>query len=312
MSEGQFRLMNYSLEEQNCYPCHNGNVAATNIQAQINKPYNHSIEVYNGIHDPTEPNTVQTKHVECEDCHNPHAVDNTVANPPDANGFIKGVKGVDTDGNDVTEIQFEYELCYRCHADSPDKPGSSIVRQIEQNNVRFEFDLNNPSYHPVEGAGANNNVPSLIPPYTESSVIYCTDCHASDGTGSPDGPHGSIYPHILKFNYETADNTPESYSAYELCYQCHSRSSILNDDSFSDHKKHIQGEDAPCSLCHDPHGISSSQGNNSNNTHLINFDISVIEPDPNSGRLEFIDDGTFAGRCYLRCHGKRHNPKRYP
>lgn len=310
-AEGNFRLLNYNLEEQNCYPCHNNNVANTNIQAQINKPYNHAVDTYNGIHDPVEVNIVQTKHVECEDCHNPHAANNTTANPPNANGFITGVKGVDTDGNDITEILYEYELCYRCHADSPDKPGSSIPRQIEQNNVRFEFDMNNPSYHPVEGPGVNNNVPSLLPPYTESSVIYCTDCHASDGTGSPDGPHGSIYPHILKYNYETADNTPESYAAYELCYQCHSRSSILNDDSFSDHKKHIQGEDSPCSLCHDPHGISSSQGNSNNNTHLINFDISIVSS-VGMGRLEFIDNGTFAGSCYLDCHGKRHNPKSYP
>ena len=37
--------------------------------------------------------------------------------------------------------------------------------------------------------------------------IFCTDCHASDdnrefgGTG-PNGPHGSIYPHILERNYQ--------------------------------------------------------------------------------------------------------------
>jgi len=94
--------------------------------------------------------------------------------------------------------------------------------------------------------------------------------------------------------------------------KCHSRNSILNDDSFSEHKKHIKGEDTPCNACHDPHGISSLQGNSTNNTHLINFDISIIQPDQNTGRLEFIDDGAFAGSCYLNCHGKKHDPKRYP
>ncbi len=310
-ASGHFRLMNFTPEENNCLVCHNSNVANEDIQSELNKPYRHEVTTYNGIHDPEEANVVQTRHVECADCHNPHAVNNVTANPPAVNGFIKGVKGVDTDGNPVSEIQFQYELCYRCHADSPDKPGSPTTRQIEQSNVRLEFDLSNPSFHPVEGQGVNPNVPSLISPLSESSVIYCTDCHASNGNGSPDGPHGSIYPHILKYNYETADNTKESYQAYELCYQCHDRNSILNNDSFKDHKKHIRGEDTPCNVCHDPHGISGSQGNSTNNTHLINFDISIVQP-VGMGRLEFIDTGTFSGKCYLRCHGKKHNPKKYP
>jgi len=310
-ASGHVRLMNFTIEEDNCYVCHTGNVATENIQAQIDKPYSHEVFSYSGIHDPEEPNIVQTKHVECADCHNPHAVNNQVANPPNANGNIIGVKGVNTDGIGVNNIQYEFELCYSCHADSPDKPASPTSRQIEQNNVRLEFDLSNPSFHPVEGQGQNNNVPSLIPPLTESSLVYCTSCHASDGTNSPSGPHGSIYPSILKFNYETADYTPESFQAYELCYQCHSRNSILNDDSFSEHKTHIQEENTPCNACHDPHGISSSQGSTTNNTHLINFDVSIVQP-VRMGLLEFIDDGTFAGSCYLNCHGKRHNPKRYP
>jgi len=51
---------------------------------------------------------------------------------------------------------------------------------------------------------------------TVSSIIYCTDCHASDGTGAPQGPHGSIYPQILIAQYLTANNTTESVSAYAL------------------------------------------------------------------------------------------------
>ncbi|MFQ5584344.1 MAG: cytochrome c3 family protein, partial [Calditrichia bacterium] len=185
---GHPRLMNYLVEENNCLECHNGNVAAKDIQAQLNKPHIHDVFSYMQVHDPQEQNTMQTKHVECQDCHNPHFSRNQSASAPDANGFIEGTKGVNTSGNPVEPIQYQYELCYRCHADSPDKPGSTIPRVIEQDNVRLEFDLSNPSYHPIEGPGKNNNVPSLLPPYTEASVIYCTDCHASDGT-APAGPH---------------------------------------------------------------------------------------------------------------------------
>ncbi|RMF23324.1 MAG: hypothetical protein D6760_05560, partial [Deltaproteobacteria bacterium] len=81
--------------------------------------------------------------------------------------------------------------------------------------------------------------------------------------------------------------------------------------SFKEHKKHIQGEKAPCSICHDPHGISITQGTTVNNTHLINFDTSIVQADPKTGRLEFQDDGTRKGRCYLRCHGQSHSPKTY-
>ncbi len=309
---GHQRLLNYSNEENNCLNCHNGNVASKDIQSELNKSYSHEVSNYSNIHDPNESSLVNNIHVECTDCHNPHYSSNTPANAPFANGFIAGVKGINSDGVSVTNIQYEYELCYRCHADSPNKPGSQTTRAIEQNNVRLEFDLANPSYHPIEGAGANNNVPSLISPYTESSIIYCTDCHASDGAGSPEGPHGSIYPQILKFNYEKADNTPESYQAYELCYQCHDRNQIINSmGKFGKrvHRKHIIGEDIPCNACHDAHGISNTQGNFTNNTHLINFDLSIVSP--YNGRLEFIDNGNFKGTCYLVCHGERHRPESY-
>lgn len=312
-ADGKKSLRNYQQEENNCYSCHNANVASKNIQTQFAKLYKHNVTGYLAIHDPEEPNLVITKHVECEDCHNPHASNNLTATAPAVNGFLIGVKGINTNGTDVNPSQYEYEICYRCHADSPDKPVSPTIRQISQNNVRLEFDLSNPSFHPVEGAGVNPNVPSLIAPLTISSKIYCSDCHASDGTGSPAGPHGSIYPQILKAQYLKANNTPESAAAYALCYSCHNRNTIINSSgSFGQnvHRKHIVGEDTPCNTCHDPHGISSSQGNNTNNTHLINFNTSFVTPD-GSGRLRFEDNGVFHGRCYMICHGESHNPKSY-
>ncbi len=319
-AEGRERLLNYLTEEQNCLHCHNGNVAGTDIQAQLNKPYRHDVSAYRQVHDELEDAVVQVRHVECEDCHNPHAVQLASASAPNANGFIMGVKGVDSNGNPVSDIQFQYELCYRCHADSPNKPASPTQRQVEQDNVRLEFDPSNPSYHPIEAPGKNTNVPSLISPLTESSIIYCTDCHASDGAGAPAGPHGSVYPRILKYRYETADYTQESYQAYELCYQCHDRSTVIGNMGGMGgsgmfyrmvHREHIIGEDVPCNICHDPHGISYSQGNSTNHSHLINFDLSVVSPDPRTGRLEFVDKGSFRGECYLECHGERHSPKSY-
>ncbi len=309
-ANGKARLLKSNFEENTCLDCHNGNVANTDIEAEMNKAYRHNVFAYNQIHTPIEDADPQVTHVECVDCHNPHAVNNSTASAPNANGSLAGVRGINQSGNPVNVVQNEYELCYRCHSDNP-VVGSPTTRQIAQANVRLEFDLSNPSFHPIGGAGKNNNVPSLIAPLNESSVIYCTDCHASNGNSSPAGPHGSIYPNILKYRYETADYTAESYANYELCYSCHSRSSILNDESFTEHRKHIRGEDAPCNVCHDPHGISSSQGNTTNNSHLINFDVSVVQP--RSGVIRFVKTGTNRGYCLLRCHGKNHGMgMRYP
>lgn len=304
------RLMNSLSEEQNCLSCHNGNVASTNIVSQLSKPYLHNVYGYNLDHDAAEDPLVLTMHVECEDCHNPHAVNDNPAAAPAANGFITGARGINQAGNPVDPIQYAYELCYRCHADSPSKPASHTSRLTPQNNVRLEFDPANPSHHAVNSSGTNPNVPSLIPPLTELSVIYCTDCHASDGSSSPAGPHGSIFLGQLKYRYQTEDNTVESASAYELCYSCHSRTSILNDESFDDHDKHIRDLRTPCNACHDPHGISFTQGNSTNNAHLINFDVSIVSPMPN-GALRYESTGLFSGRCYLRCHGRNHMGRHY-
>lgn len=306
----EFRLMNELAEEQNCLSCHNGNVASTNIVSQLAKPYQHNVYGYNLDHDAAEDALVLSMHVECEDCHNPHAVNDNPASAPAANGFLSGTRGINQGGNPVDPIQYAYELCYRCHADSPSKPASLTSRLIPQNNVRLEFDPANPSHHAVNASGSNPNVPSLIPPLTELSVIYCTDCHGSDGSGSPAGPHGSVYQGQLKYRYQTEDNTVESASAYELCYHCHSRTSILNDESFDDHDKHIRDLRTPCNACHDPHGISHTQGNNTNHAHLINFDVDIVSPMMN-GALRYESTGLFSGRCYLRCHGRNHMGRHY-
>lgn len=304
------RLMNYMPEEDNCFDCHNGNVATKNIQTQMAKPNRHDVYGYTGVHDPTEATWVETKHVECEDCHNPHAVNNATATAPNVKGVNAGVKGINQNGNPVDPVQYEYEICYRCHTGNIWSPASPTSRQISQNNVLLEFAPGNPSYHSVAATGVNTAVPSLISPWTTSSRIYCSDCHASDGSGSPEGPHGSTYPRILKLQYLTADNTTESAAAYALCYSCHSRTSILNDVSFDEHKKHIVDERTPCNACHDPHGISSTQGNSTNNTNLINFDITISTP--RNGVLRFVDTGLHRGNCTLRCHGENHNNESYP
>lgn len=310
-ADGKARLLKSNLEENNCLDCHNGNVANTtkNIASELTKPYKHNVSGYNQVHIPNENILAPPKHIECQDCHNPHASKGSTANAPNASGKLAGVAGINQSGIAVNPVSYEYELCYRCHAENS-MTTSATSRQIEQNNTRLEFDLSNPSFHPIAGQSNNSSSPSLIAPLTASSVIYCTDCHASNGSNSPAGPHGSIYPSILKYQYITADRTSESSSNYALCYSCHNRNYIISENSsFKYHKKHIIDERTPCNACHDPHGINNAQGNSANNSNLINFDLSIVKPW--NGQIRFEDTGNRTGRCYLTCHGENHNPLSY-
>ncbi len=321
---GRQRLLNYAAEESNCSACHNAHVAQKDIMAEFNKFSRHPVTSTTGVHDPKEPAVVSARHVECYDCHNPHAARSGAGTPP---GPLAGARGVGASGSEVNPATREYEICFRCHADSPNKPAPRTTRQIAQTNVRLEFDTANPSYHPVEGPGKNANVPSLSGApagLTTSSTIGCSDCHNNDsgpkaGGVGPNGPHGSNYAPILVRQYITQDPNTESASSYALCYNCHNRTSILGNQSFPRHSLHIGGGgggggmggvNAPCNTCHDPHGISITQGNSLSNSKLINFNTAVVGPN-SAGILRFESAGTFSGRCYLSCHGKNHNPCSY-
>jgi len=258
----------------------------------------------------------------CMGCHNPHKANRRKASTPYVSGLLEGVSGIDRNGMNVASATYEYEVCFKCHADyTSDFPYTPRV--IVNSNLRLAFDVVNPSYHPVVGMGKNFNVPSIpssfYPTLRVSSVITCTDCHKDDEGGSK-GPHGSSFPPILGERYETSDFTTESYQHYALCYRCHDRDSILNDESFrkkidrrtatgGGHSGHLENG-APCSACHDAHGVVDD-GISGSHTHLINFDTRIVRPKPGSERPIFTDKGTFSGGCTLLCHGKLHNDLSY-
>jgi predicted CXXCH cytochrome family protein len=297
------RLLTFPLEEQNCNSCHSGNVATKDIQAEFNKMSVHPILNTDTVHDPIEDPVNPPRHVECADCHNPHASRLTTAVPPNASGALAGLVGVTGVGTPIRPLTKEYELCFRCHADSINRGSARVPRHFVQTNARLEFAPESQSFHPVQTVGKNPNVPSLLPPMTASTLMYCTDCHNNNqgpgagGTG-PNGPHGSVYTPILERELVLSDFNLENFGSYALCYKCHDRNSILSDQSFKGHRQHIVDARTACTTCHDPHGVQQ-------NTHLINFNTLYARPASN-GRFEFIDQGTFRGTCSVLCHDKDH------
>lgn len=300
------RLMNFAEEEQNCYPCHNGNAASKNIQAEFVKYSRHDVAATTGVHDPTENIASPPRHVECVDCHNPHA-----ARSGDSAGMaggLIGVPGVSAAGSSVQMASHEYEICFRCHESSSAGDATDVQRQSSEPNLRLQFAPANGSYHPVVAAGKNPNVPSLVSPYTASSLIACTDCHNNDqgpvsGGKGPNGPHGSSYAPLLAQKLVMTDYGAESQASYALCYRCHSRKSILSNESFPAHSLHVVDQKTACTTCHDSHGVTSA-------SRLINFNVQYVSAG-SSGTVSYQSTGKSQGSCTLTCHGTVHDNTTY-
>ena len=288
---GRKWLLNALTEEANCYSCHNRNVAAKNIQTEFTKSSIHPVANTTGVHDPTETGVVNSRHVECVDCHNPHASNAVAGTMP---GSLIGVRGIGINGIEVNPANAEYQICFRCHGDSTNQPAPKTARVSGQNNIRLDFLTSNASCHPVAGACPQVNPASvLVSPWTSSSILKCGDCHnnnagpGNNGTG-PAGPHGSTNPSLLERSY--------TGTRPAMCAKCHT-TTYVKFNGGSSHSKHTGDIGARCNTCHDPHGSPDYPS-------LINFDTSLVT-------FRSFTPSTAGqannGRCNLTCHGKNHN-----
>ena len=142
--------------------------------------------------------------------------------------------------------------------------------------------------------------------------MNCSDCHNNNagpntGGAGPNGPHGSTNPRLLERANPTALTT-EGPNAYPLCFKCHSYTSIMSNASFPFHNYHLKDMRIPCAACHDPHGISGTQGNALNNGRLMNFATSLVgisplvTPTSGGGAIRWEQTSPGHGKCYLDCH----------
>lgn len=338
------------LEEAACTPCHSGanaSPALLNVMGEYTKAYAHPTLTVSGVHDPAEGVPVNNaRHAECADCHNSHTAyaQTGVALPPTIEASMSGVSGYDTSGVQTVAAS-EYQVCLKCHADSTNKPATSIYgrtavrypagpmpatlpaqppRPADQYNVRLKFMSS--IGHNVMGAsvvttantslrtymlnvdGVTNNTSR---PLTTSTRLYCTDCHNSDqarssnGTG-PNGPHGSIYPHLLQLNlYQDpvggGGGGGLGSTGAALCGKCHNLTTVRGISPHGDNHSNVA-----CTTCHDPHGVIG--GTPAANRAMMNFDTGVAAKA--TTYYGFYYTGAQKG-CYTNCHGENHNPHTY-
>lgn len=184
----------------------------------------HKITAYSGLHkvNETRADIAAGKHVECADCHNPHAAkfgNHSSTVPGTAKGsrastlanVLTGATGVSvttwganwtgaTTYNPSTTTAAlitataEWQVCFKCHsganANAATWGGTGAAAFTD---LALEFNPNNASGHPIVSALPTANrltAARLAGGWTPGSVMTCSDCHATDSTASK-GPHGS-------------------------------------------------------------------------------------------------------------------------
>ncbi len=316
-ARGHERLLILAEEEATCLLCHSGQVARADIRREIQKRSAHDPSRTLGVHDPTETYANMRRHVECADCHNPHA---TTASRTRSTGYVPlgptltQVRALGASGVPLEVAKHEYEVCFKCHGEVAGAVSGRLGRDLVTSGLRQELSAGSQSRHPLlEGLAGSARAVSLDPTLSRDTTLRCTDCHNNDagpgaGGAGPAGPHGSIHDFLLERNYATADATPESEQAYAMCYKCHRRTSVLGNESFPEHRRHVVEQKTPCAVCHDPHGVPAGGGGD--HTNLINFASALVSPAATGG-ISFRDTGAFEGNCTLRCHGREHDRQTY-
>jgi len=190
----------------------------------------HKISAYSGLHRvaETRADIAASKHVECADCHNPHAAkfgnhSSTSAGTAKGSrattiaGVLTGVPGVSVTawgGNwggattynpssttaALTTATAEWQVCFKCHsganANAAAWGGTGAAAFTD---LALEFNPNNASGHPVVSALPVANrltAAKLKGGWTPGSIMACSDCHSTDSTASK-GPHGSAVKWML-------------------------------------------------------------------------------------------------------------------
>jgi len=167
----------------------------------------------------------------CIGCHDPHS---RAPRKPREIAF-------DTQGIPISETpQFFAEVCYGCHAG----PEAVMLPKIttEAGDIGALFGSRIVSSHRIGESGKDRpDLPSLIGAAVQGP-LDCTSCHNNPDPTGARGPHSSIYPALLKSSYgsEMSGNLFGERSD-ELCYGCHRRESILNNQSFPWHREHLRG-----------------------------------------------------------------------
>ncbi len=241
------------------------------------------------------------RHANCLDCHNTHEVKaGTHATPGNRAGPpLEGAWGAQLSSNPgfwaaptagnftkktiVAGTDVEATLCFKCHSSYYGTLPNSPSGGYRETDTAREFNPNNVgtwapnwtsgemagSFHPVlASAGGNLGATSNIKsPWTRTSLMTCSDCHESNSTADPNGPHGSTAGFMLKgpntlWNANLASSSSGMPNG-TFCINCHNQN--FANSRFAGEKSHTyekhrsaDGQPLSCFNCHSaiPHGTA--------------------------------------------------------
>jgi predicted CXXCH cytochrome family protein len=341
-------------EENVCFGCHDSAEPGTDVQLAFanytntgTRFFKHDVAITNGIHQGGEMDSGSfggpNRHVECEDCHEPHEATRGTASAPMLQREMNASSGVDPLWTQagaplsfvwLPQAEREHQICFKCHSTFTTLPayipdgwdGSAYVpdglpkltyaapQVPDSRDMAQEFNPYNASFHPVVAQGRNQSIPaaSFVNGWSQTSMTYCTDCHSNANAPTEGlGPHGSPRLHILdgQAEYSTVSSSGSRVDSQEICFKCHNYDTYVTGldgtTNFPDHTRHLNNnQGTTCYACHDTHG--------SEQLHLINFDASAISfLGGRNSQTAWYQDGTGQAGCYLVCHGRRHEPLTY-
>ncbi|MBU0492466.1 MAG: hypothetical protein KKA73_12225 [Chloroflexi bacterium] len=228
-------------EENVCFSCHTSGASGTDVQPAFTSYANtttrffkHDVAATNGVHRVGQTAGTDfggaNRHVECEDCHEPHEATRGPASAPMLQRVMNLVSGVEpawaAPGAPafftwLPQAEREYQVCFKCHSSFTTLPtytpdgwdGSSYVtdglrkltstdpNQVpDSRDLAQEFNPYNDSFHPVAAQGQNQSMPAggFVAGWSQTSLVYCTDCHSNANSATEgEGPHGSPLVHLL-------------------------------------------------------------------------------------------------------------------
>jgi hypothetical protein len=227
------------------------------------------------------------------------------------------------DASYAGDIRYEYELCFKCHsswaygASLPTAPSGGI-----ETDQSVEFNPSNQSYHPVVDPIKNNSYtrPSSANGFKETMTgewangssqhftMHCSDCHASDISSDPKGPHGSTKPYVLIASTSATDNT--------LCLKCHDRqvyAPSVNPGSSTETGSRFDTQTSGSSLAsHYGHVVNRNIGCRQCHGGRRNTGGGTLEPGSIHGTNSvpgFMNGSSIRsyspGRCYPTCHSEK-------
>ena len=251
-------------EERFCYQCHDGSSAAVNVQAQFNQTSRHNVSA-------DDPQGGQF--VECVNCHNPHANNNSN-------------KISDPNNTRLLWMGNNTGFCLTCHDGQPP--------------AGVTFPANAPGTGYDKSAYVNSSHDNLLGSYG------CSHCHNPHGA-----PYNALLPEAYATNDYNPYNTAD-YQLCWRCH-VENEITMQRNAFDQRHNLHVRRENSSCIACHDAHAPFDSGEQGLINFEFAaqrGFDFQYIDG-YNASTAYWFDTGQNEGACYLGCHAENHTPETY-